>query len=194
MQNLITRRTISSTTALNFKRKYNPSLLTSFTPSEKLEWLWKRPDPVPLPKTITTELDDKSTFHAFVKRPPLYTYIQNPHEMDPKVIEMTLPPRVYDSVHGKYPVRELSQEEVGEIKRLRSIKSEDTKLEQMDVWGVKGLAERFQCSKRQISELIADGAVKRKPRRENRWRWWHSKKYQSAQIQYGPEGNHRIYQ
>lgn len=58
-----------------------------------LEWLMQRREPAPVPKTVQTSLSDGSVFHAFVKRKPLYKYL-DPKIHSEAVIQGALPPLV----------------------------------------------------------------------------------------------------
>lgn len=187
-------------------RKYDPSLLPEPILKRKdLEWIWRRPDPAPMPKTLTRQLEDGSKFHQFLHRPPLYSYIRDPKLLTADQAEQILPPAIHDRRHGQFGYRELSEDDVEQIKQLRSSRTaavaadrtaSSTSVVERMPWGIRSLADRFQCSREQIiavchKHIPDDKPTTRKSRREIKWRWWHIKRYQSAQIEYGPNGNHR---
>ena len=72
---MASRRLLTTSASLSH-RYYNPQQIPPPQGTRKhLEWLWERPDPVPLPKTVEKPLADGSVFHTLVKRKPLYEYI-----------------------------------------------------------------------------------------------------------------------
>jgi hypothetical protein len=174
MISITTRRFFHpSIKTLKYKKSFNPAILPEPSAlSKSLEWLKIRPDPSITQKTLTTQLCDGSVYHKIVEKKPLYAYV-DPEKVSPEALERVLPPVAEDHLHGKYGVRDLSQEEIKDIKRLR--KEDHTK------WTVKALAEQFKCSKSQIVALTKLPVRKSKNRA---WRWWYRKRYASAQVDY----------
>ncbi len=125
--------------------------------------MWQRPDPVPLPKTMTTPLDDGSVFHAFVKRRPLYEFV--PADAPDAVAEAALPPVVHDSQIGAFRPRDLTDADKEEIQSLRG--------QDAQKWTVPALAEHFQCAKYQIRELV----LPRRSTADRQWKWFYGKRY-----------------
>jgi hypothetical protein len=144
--------------ARNFSyKKYTPSYSQiPPTPKKHLEFLWRRPDPVPLPKTLQVKLDDNSTFHTFVKREPLYKFLpENPSE---SLLEKVLPPKIYGA---RVSSRLLSSTEIAEIKKIRT-ETNCTVVE---------LAEKYNCAVKDVAKLF------QKKKYSTKYRWYFTKRY-----------------
>lgn len=197
-----TRGVHSSATCGKWARYYDQSAHPPVTKTpHNLKWLWRTPDPPAYPKTISKTLaEDGSEFHQFIRKKPLYEYVDEMiaanNKISPNVIEKTLPPIVFDRRQGPFEPRQLSQQEQEEIKnKFRDemarpyVNSQETR----GRWAyICILAEQFQCSRSQIDELCRDmpGRQRRRqydadstlPESKPKFQWWFKKKLASTQV------------
>ncbi|KAI3661738.1 hypothetical protein MP638_003746, partial [Amoeboaphelidium occidentale] len=210
---ITTRRFLHpSIKTLKYKKSFNPAILPEPSAlSKSLEWLKIRPDPSITQKTVTTQLCDGSVYHKIVEKKPLYAYV-DPEKVSPEALEKVLPPVAEDHLHGKYGVRDLSQEEIKDIKRLR--KEDHTKwtvlppvaedhlhgkygvrdLSQEEIKDIKRLRKEDHTKwtvkalaeqfKCSKSQIVALTKLPVRKSKNRAWRWWYRKRYASAQVDY----------
>lgn len=166
---LIPKRFFSNS-VVSLRHYYDPSRIPPPPKLSALEFIRKRPDPVPMPKSISQTLADGSTtFHSMAIRKPLYAFLpENASSVMPKeALNEILPPEVFDRRLGRYGPRDLTDEEKVLMKKDREEQG----------MKVRAIAEKYKCALYQAVELLS--RVERR-RRHGRYKWWFKKQYERA--------------